>query len=134
MQASPSNYKIELELIGKRLDAVRRVLAQQSKSKKKGWALSHWFRVEQHLLKKWSLLIYKIDSGITEVRSPEYQSYKIRYDYWEEGQDLGSPFWLMFFSKVSGSIDLRDRLNESWVKAKEDLLKRSRQDSVQTLV
>lgn len=122
-----STYEKEIELTGQRLDAVRKTLSILGKSKKTAWARKHWREVEQHLLKKWEMLLYKLDSGIVEVRSGRYRPFKVDYNFWEGTEEIDAAISATMFAQFFDPADLQDRLNESWARAKEDLLKKARQ-------
>ena len=122
-----STYERELELIGRRLDAVRSILKNVGKSKKYAWVRTHWQETEAYLLKKWETALYRLQSGIVEVRSHNHRPYKIDYDFWEGTEELDAQLAQGWINQYFDPADLQARLNESWERAKEDLLKKARQ-------
>lgn len=122
-----STHELELDVIGRRLTAVKKTLTSLGRSKRTAWARKYWKEVERQLLKKWNFTLYKIDSGLVEVRSHKYRPYEIDYNFWEGSEELDVTLSVPVINRLFEPRDLHIRLNESWERAREESLKKARQ-------
>jgi len=120
----------EIERLGRRIDAVRGVIAVLNKRKQK-WALRQWRETEALLLRRWKTAIDLQHCGAKEF-APATNSltHKIDYDWWEPAEEIpGVPIFdnLMHWCYEKFGITNRPSLNWSWEKAMEQKLQKARQ-------
>jgi hypothetical protein len=113
----------EIEVMGNRLDSVRRALA---KSKPDTWAHTHWSQIEAVVFRKWSMMIKLQQSGLRQV-GPD-RGINIDYGWWEPSNEVGMRVPLLdgitnwFTDKVTSP-----NLERAWAMAQEQKLQKARQ-------
>lgn len=122
------NLEMELECLGQRLDAVRQRIKDLDETKFP-WAHRFWSMLEQRLITQWKMTLYRFDSNV--LQGFRDRPYNIDYDWWEGDDGIGSN-WLPFgvgFGKINDwfeNFSLQYRLDDSWERARRDLLERAR--------
>ena len=119
----------EIERIGQRLDAVRGTLKDIPKrGKRNKWARNHWSQIEANLLAKWRNMVMLKDTGLRQIgpnRGPV-----IDYNWWEKCEEIGTVFGLSLDTWIGDKLAdmaLQSRLEESWIKARDERLQKARQ-------
>lgn len=114
----------EIESLGKRLDAVRGIVAELvQRGEGESWALRHWQEVEAVVLRKWQHTVRLKQVGLRQVGTtpggPE-----IDYSWWEGHDGINGPMFpgLNPFANWFNHSDL----SHSWEKAREQKLQKAR--------
>ena len=100
------NYRFigeEMEVLGTRLDAVRKSLKQA----RTAWARWYWQEALDRLLMQWRALPVLHDGQAQSTLLPRWT---VDYNYWESNQEVGG---LDFTDKMFHKI-CQSNLNESW--------------------
>ena len=113
-----SNIDHQIQAMGLRLDAIRKVLAGFSKdADKNSWKYRYWKCIEAQVLKKWQMMDLLRQ---TRLRTSYREKIKVDYAWWEPhvGMALNSTFlW---------NLNLPARLDWSWENARNEFIQRAR--------
>jgi hypothetical protein len=113
-----SNIDHQIEVMGLRLDAIRRVLAGFSKdADNSDWKYQYWKCVEARVLKKWKMMDLLRQ---TRLRTSYRDKTKVDYAWWEPhvGMAMNSTFlW---------NLNLPARLDWSWENARSEFIQKAR--------
>ena len=113
-----SNIDHQIQAMGLRLDAIRKVLAGFSKdADKNSWKYRYWKTTEARVLKKWQMMDKLRRTGL---RTNYRQKTKVDYAWWEPhvGMALNSTFlW---------NLNLPARLDWSWENARNEFIQKAR--------
>lgn len=119
-----ANSGAELEALGRRLDAVRGIIAElEAREDGGGWALNHWRDAEAVILRKWRQVVLLKDTGLRQ-RSVLRDGPEIDYSWWEKHDGIGGPAF-----PILGIFDSwfnRPNLAWSWEKAINEKLQKAR--------
>jgi len=113
-----SDIDHEIEHLGTRLDAIRKVLAGFSKdADKNSWKYRYWKTTEARVLKKWQMMDKLRRTGL---RTNYRQRLKIDYSWWEPHYGIGLgrtlPEWLTIQADLSWS----------WENARSEFIQKAR--------
>lgn len=124
------NASHELEVLGRRLDAVRTSIQylEECKKPEDHWAMVQWRQVEAIILRKWKHTLRMKETGLRQAGRVDTGP-KIDYDWWERSDEVameipvlsGISAWL--HDKTSGNSNL----DRAWEMAREEKLQKARQ-------
>ena len=109
------NQDEQIELIGIRLDAARKVFAECNEE---SWAANYWKTVVSYLETKWQSTIEARDIGMIQKYYANFSGFDIKYDWLEldDSPDVG-PFDMMMINFYSDK-GVQYGLNITWENAK----------------
>jgi hypothetical protein len=112
----------ELEYMGKRLDAIRRVLSNIPKTKQHTWKYRYWTTLESQIFKRWQMMDLM---KLTGMRTDYRRRIAVDYSWWEESQEIGSTFGFTM-DGLAHDLTLGSRLAGSWHHARDESFQRAR--------
>ena len=125
-----ANSGHELELLGRRLDAVRSTIQHLEASKKPEdhWAVVHWRQAEAMVLLKWRRTQRLKETGLRQVGIVETGP-KIAYDWWEGADEvhMGLPIFDTIGQWIHDHTVGTPSLDRAWEMARNESLQKARQ-------
>jgi hypothetical protein len=110
----------ELEYMGTRLDAIRRILS--TIKDKNTWKYRYWTTLEAQILKRWKMMDLL---RLTGMRSDYRKRNEIDYAWWEKSEEIGSTFGFSI-DDIAHDWTLSSRLSGSWERARENSFQKAR--------
>ena len=124
------NASYELDVLGRRLDAVRQAIKylEDCKKPEDHWAMVQWRQSEAIILRKWKHTMRLKETGLRQAGKVDTGP-AIRYDWWEGAEEVPLTFPLLdvisrwIHDATIGNTDL----SRAWEMAREEKLQKARQ-------
>ena len=121
------NASYELEVLGRRLDAVRQALNYLKDKPEDHWAVIQWRQAEAIILRKWKHTLRLKETGLRQSGKVDFGP-KINYDWWEGSDEIAMrlPIIDNLIQIISDKVG-NTNFNRAWEMAREEKLQKARQ-------
>jgi len=121
------NAGYELEVLGRRLDAVRQTLDYLKDKPENHWAVVKWRQAEAIILRKWQHTVRLKETGLRQAGKMDLGP-KIDYNWWEGSDEVRMSFPLLDnITRLILDHTGNTNLDRAWEMARDEKLQKARQ-------
>ena len=124
------NASHELEVLGRRLDAVRNTIKylEECEKPEDHWAMIQWRQAEAIILRKWKHTLRLKETGLKQAGKVE-SGPTISYDWWEKSDEVPMSFPILdaLTRWIHDATVGNTNLDRAWEMAREEKLQKARQ-------